>query len=100
MLSPNFVIVTAIAYVGLMFAIAYAADRADLKEGAYDVRTLPAPRTLADFFGGGGDEAATPIRPSVKIDPTSLFAQLAPSVKRALASTSDSCRSWRIARSQ
>ena len=27
MLSPNFVIVTAIAYVGLMFAIAYAADR-------------------------------------------------------------------------
>ena len=69
---------------GVEKAIAYAADRADLKEGEFDVRTLPAPRTLADFFGGGGGEAATPIRPSVKIDPTSLFAQLSPSVKRAL----------------
>jgi protease-4 len=70
---------------GVERAIAYAADRADLKEGAYDVRTLPAPRTIADFFGGGSDdEAATPIRPSVKIDPSSLLAQLSPSVRRAL----------------
>ncbi|HEV2295704.1 MAG TPA: signal peptide peptidase SppA [Tepidisphaeraceae bacterium] len=70
---------------GVEQAIAYAADRADLKAGGYDVRVVPAPRTLADFFGGGeGPEAAAGNLPVVKLDPTSLFAQLAPGVKRAL----------------
>jgi protease-4 len=70
---------------GVEQAIAFAADKAELKQGEYDVRTLPAPRTIADFFGGGFDEeTASRIRPVVKIDPTSLFAQLAPSMKRAL----------------
>jgi protease-4 len=71
---------------GVEKAIAYAADRVDLKAGAYDVRIVPAPRTFADFFGGGGDaEAAANVIPTVKVDPTSLFAQLAPAAKRALS---------------
>ncbi|MGB7156463.1 MAG: signal peptide peptidase SppA [Tepidisphaeraceae bacterium] len=82
---------------GIERAIEYAADRADLGAGEYDVRILPAPRTLADFFGGGGgaEEAASKIRPTVRLptagppsaglDPTSLFAQLGPSMKRALS---------------
>lgn len=70
---------------GVEKAIAYAADRVDLKAGDYDVRIVPAPRTFADFFGGGGDtEAAASLIPTVKVDPTTLFAQLAPGVKRAL----------------
>jgi protease IV len=71
---------------GVEKAIGYAAKRADLKAGAFDVRIVPAPRTLADFFGGGSaddPEAAAKI-PSVKVDPTSLFAQLAPGVRKAL----------------
>lgn len=71
---------------GVEKAIAHAADRADLKSGDYDVRVVPAPRTFADFFGGGdgGAEAAARMIPTVKLDPTSLFGQLAPGVKRAL----------------
>ncbi len=73
---------------GIEKAIAYAADRADLKAGDFDVRIVPAPRTLADFFGGGGDgdgpEAAAMI-PTIKVDPTSLVAQLAPGIRKALA---------------
>jgi protease-4 len=72
---------------GVEQALAYAADRADLKAGDYDVRVIPAPRTLADFFGGDGGEgpqAAANMIPTLKVDPTSLFAQLTPGVKRAL----------------
>lgn len=70
---------------GVEKALAYAADRADLDLGDYDVRTIPAPRTLADFFGGGGGGPEAAIgAPTVKLDPTSLFAQLTPGVKRAL----------------
>lgn len=73
---------------GVENAIAYAADRADLKAGDYDVRTIPRPRTLADFFGGGSGvepETVANLIPSVKLDPASLFSQLAPGVKRALS---------------
>jgi protease-4 len=76
---------------GVEKAIAYAADRADLKAGDFDVRVLPAPRTLADFFGGGsgeGPETAAKVAamgvPAVKVDPTSLFAQLTPGIRKAL----------------
>jgi hypothetical protein len=71
---------------GVERAIAHAADRAELKAGEYEVLTLPPPRTLADFFGGGdGADAAAPGSiPLVKVDPTSLFAQLAPGARRTL----------------
>ena len=38
---------------GLEKAIAFAADQGDLVKGQYDVRVLPAPKTLADLFAGG-----------------------------------------------
>ena len=37
---------------GIEDAVQYAAGEAELKAGEYEVRTIPAPRTLADFFGG------------------------------------------------
>jgi protease-4 len=36
-------------------AIAYAAKRANLDPGEYEIRTIPGRRTLADLFGGGSD---------------------------------------------
>ena len=39
---------------GIEDAISYAAKKVDLKAGEYEVRTVPAPRTLADLFSGGG----------------------------------------------
>ncbi len=43
---------------GLQSALTYAAKQGGLKEGDYDVRILPQPRTLADIFLGGNPEAA------------------------------------------
>src|SRR5262249_51539952 len=58
---------------GIDSALKFAAQRANLKEGAYDVRILPPPRTLADFFGGGGDDALMPFRPQVTVAPDSML---------------------------
>src|SRR5262249_25759817 len=44
---------------GTQAAINFAADQAGLKNGEFDVRSLPAPRTLADYiYGGGSDDDA------------------------------------------
>ena len=68
---------------GLEDAIADAAKQAGLSDGGYDVRSLPQPKTLMDIFGGGsGSEARTPIRPSVKIDVSSVLGLLDPSTRR------------------
>src|SRR5260221_96064 len=62
---------------GMEDAIQYAAGKADFKAGEYDVRTIPAPRTLADFFGGGGggddgsEAAANFLKPKIEISPDS-----------------------------
>jgi protease-4 len=48
---------------GTEAAIACAADRGGLLPGNYEIRVLPAPRTLADLFSPkGGADAMTPIR--------------------------------------
>jgi protease-4 len=76
---------------GTQAAIAYAAKRAGLDAGMYDVRPLPAPRTLADFFAGGGGssgdgaEGKLPFTtPLVKlsIGPDSLLNVLSPQTRR------------------
>jgi protease-4 len=46
---------------GLEKAIAYAADRAKLKSGAYEIKTLPPQRSLIDLLRGDGAEAKTPV---------------------------------------
>jgi len=60
---------------GLQTSINYAADKVDLKDGDYDVRILPAAKTIADYFYGSAD-AKSPVQPKVSIDLTSLFAPL------------------------
>jgi protease IV len=58
---------------GLDKAILYAARAADMKTSAYEVRTVPAPRTLADLFGGGKLSVTSPIQPKVEISDTSIL---------------------------
>jgi protease IV len=69
---------------GIHDAIAYGADKAGFKEGEFDVRVIPAARTLADIFNGGsGDEtSASPFAPKVEISPDSLLRYL-PAADRA-----------------
>ena len=50
---------------GVNDAIAAAAKDADLAPGSYDVRVVPAPRTLADYFSGGAD-AKLPVEPTMQ----------------------------------
>jgi protease-4 len=69
---------------GLDAALKFAAQKANLKEGTYEIRVLPPPRTLADYFAGGGNDAANPFSPKVTIAPDSLIRALSPSVADAL----------------
>ena len=62
---------------GLEAAIAYAAQKGGLKEGEYEVRQVPAPKTLADLLHGDVD-AATPIRPQVTISADSVLRAVSP----------------------
>jgi protease-4 len=74
-------------------AIQYAAAKAGLAPGGYDVRPLPAPRTLADLiYGNGGDDdeefnAASPIDALLRINvsPDSVFHMLPLEMRRTVA---------------
>jgi len=80
---------------GCEAAIARAAEWAELEPGSYDVRVVPAPRTLADIFGGGDDpqvEAESMFSFSAQLRqgglavwPQSLLLTLPPSARRQLA---------------
>lgn len=59
---------------GIQKAIDTAVARAGMKPGEYEVRPLPAPKTLADLFSGGGTQGALPVKPMS----ASLPPQLAP----------------------
>ena len=70
---------------GVEDAIAYAARKVSLKAGQYEVQTVPAPRTLADFFGGGGAQTrALPIHPQVSVAPDSILRAMSPAARRVL----------------
>lgn len=71
---------------GLDKAIAHAADKAKLKAGEFDVRTVPATRTLGDLLTGSDPDsaAAMPFRPSITIGPESILRSLSPSTARLL----------------
>ncbi len=79
---------------GIEDAIQYAAGEAELKAGEYEVRTIPAPRSLADFFGGGGgaatadeasDAAAHFLKPRVEISPDSILRLISPSTRNLIS---------------
>ncbi len=64
---------------GLDQAVAFTADKVNLKSGDYEIRTLPAPKTLADYFGmGSGPQALAPITPKISLTPNSILQVLSP----------------------
>jgi protease-4 len=70
---------------GVQDALAYAANKVDLKPGAYDVKLLPTPKTLADLIGGGGGpEAAMPFKPKIEVDLLATLKALDPATRKAL----------------
>jgi protease-4 len=69
---------------GMTQALAFAADQADLKTGDYDIRVLPAPRSIMDLLMRGGDEALTPIKPNVSISELSMLKILPTQMTQAL----------------
>jgi protease-4 len=73
---------------GVEDAIAYAAKEVDLKPGEYDVRTVPAPKTLADIFSAGADPASAdtklPFKPKIEIGVDSLLRAMPPSMRRVV----------------
>ena len=58
---------------GLDEAITYAAKQATLDAGSYDVRVLPAAKTLGDLLMGNGTDAAMPFKPKIEIKTSSLL---------------------------
>jgi protease-4 len=73
---------------GTSDAIAFAAGKAKLKEGEYELRILPGPRTLADYFGFEGPEARAAARealaPKITISPDSILRVLSPELGKVL----------------
>jgi protease-4 len=68
---------------GTESAISYAAKKAKLSPGSYEIRVLPSPRTIADYFTGGasGGDASMPFTPKITISPDSILHMLPASTK-------------------
>jgi protease-4 len=66
-------------------AIACAADRGGLLPGSYEIRVLPAARTLADLFTKGGPDALTPVRSQTGLSSIPLFSMLDDSTRQLFA---------------
>jgi protease-4 len=66
-------------------AIACAADRGGLAEGSYEIRVLPAARTLADLFTKGSSDAMTPIRSQASLASSPLLSMLDDSTRSLFA---------------
>ena len=68
---------------GVEDAIAYAARKGGLEAGQYDVRILPAPKTLGDILMGGGADAAMPFKPKIELkDP--VLQNLSPLLRKTV----------------
>ncbi len=70
---------------GVHDAIAYAAKKTKLSAGAYDVRVMPAPRTLADYFNGGFVPETKAALPRMIVAPDSLLRALSPGLRKLLS---------------
>lgn len=57
-------------------AISAAAERGKLEPGTYDIRVIPAPKTLADLLNGSTEEARFPFKPAVTFNVDSLLTLL------------------------
>jgi protease IV len=70
---------------GIDDALVYAAKKADLEEGQYDIRVLPAPHTLLDMLGMGQQpQAAFAFKPKIELSPDSILNVLPPSARELL----------------
>lgn len=72
---------------GLNVALADAAKRGGLEAGKFDVKVIPAPKTLADYLNGTAAaerEAAFPFQPKIELSPDSVLRTLSPSLRRSI----------------
>ena len=71
---------------GIQETIDYAADKASLKAGEYDVRVLPPARTLSDLLNGSDsdDDSSTRMPFKMGADGAGLFSLLDPGTRKAL----------------
>jgi protease-4 len=69
---------------GIEAALAYTADKVKLAKGQYDVKILPAPKTLGDLLVGNANQAAFPFKPEIKISEDSILRTLPPTMRRAV----------------
>jgi protease-4 len=70
---------------GIEEALAYAAKDAGIDAGKYDIRIVPAPKSLGDMIMGGGAEAAFNFKPTVQISPDSILAAVSPRLRKTMA---------------
>ena len=67
---------------GLDAAVTYAAGQVDLPADGYDVRMVPAPKTLADLLtGDAGPSAMAAVQPKVELSPDSVLQALPADVR-------------------
>jgi protease-4 len=70
---------------GVEAALTYAAGKAKLAKGQYDVRVLPQPKTLADMLmGNAGNQAAFPFKPQIKLSEDSILRAMPAKIQRAV----------------
>ena len=69
---------------GIDAALQFAAKDGGLAPGAYDIRVVPAPKSLGDMIMGGAAEAAFPFKPTVQIDPDSLLGVFSPAMQKSM----------------
>ena len=68
---------------GIEEAVNYAAKKGQLDAGDFDIRILPAPKSLGDFLSGNGADTATPFKPRIEVtDP--LFKAMSPILQKSL----------------
>lgn len=68
---------------GIRAAIAAAATKGGIKDNAFDVRQVPAPKTLGDYLSGAAQqEAAFPFQPKVEVKLDGLLGTLSPALRR------------------
>ena len=70
---------------GVQAALAYAAAKVDLKQGGYDVKLFPTPKTLADLLtGGAASETALPFKPKIDVAELAILKALDPAARKVL----------------
>jgi ClpP class serine protease len=66
-------------------AVTYAADRVHLKAEDYDVRVIPAPKTLADYINGTDEDTRTPIQSGIGLMDSPVLKLMSPSMRSMVA---------------